>query len=110
MLMGLILVMTVGAIFGGGCTKQTAETEETAEAPLTYTIADATGDWGYPSPYTHYSRGPGYIRMSFIFDTLVWKDESKFVSALAKDWEYLESENAYVFNLREDVTWHDGEE
>jgi peptide/nickel transport system substrate-binding protein len=40
-----------------------------------YTIADATGDWGFPSPYAHYSRGPGYVRMSFIFDTLVWKDD-----------------------------------
>jgi peptide/nickel transport system substrate-binding protein len=73
-----------------------------------YTIADATGDWGYPSPYTHYSRGQGYIRMSFIFETLVWKDDSDFVPALARNWTYLEEENAYIFELRDDVTWHDG--
>jgi len=41
-----------------------------------YTIGDSTGDWGFPSPYGHYARGPGYIRMSLIFDTLVWKDEN----------------------------------
>ena len=73
------------------------------------TIADTTGDWGFPSPYAHYSRGPGYVRMSLIFDTLVWKDENGFVPALAKNWEYLPDEKAYVFNIRKGVTWNDGE-
>jgi peptide/nickel transport system substrate-binding protein len=73
------------------------------------TIADSTGDWGFPSPYSHYSRGPGYVRMSLIFDTLVWKDENGFVPALAKSWEYLSDQDAYVFDLRDDVTWNDGE-
>jgi len=77
-------------------------------ARTTYRIADPTGDWGYPSPYTHYARGPGYTRMSLIFETLVWKDDSGFVPALAEDWEYLPEENAYVFELRDNVTWHDG--
>lgn len=71
------------------------------------TIADTTGDWGFPSPYGHYSRGPGYIRMSLIFDTMVWKDQNGYVPALAESWQ-LEDE-AYVFNLRKNVTWHDGE-
>ena len=41
----------------------------------TLTVAALSGDQGFPSPYGHYSRGPGYVRMSLIFDTLVWKDE-----------------------------------
>ena len=53
-----------------------ASADETVDV---LTIADATGDWGFPSPYGHYSRGPGYIRMSLIFDTLVWKDENGYV-------------------------------
>jgi peptide/nickel transport system substrate-binding protein len=73
-----------------------------------YTIADSTGDWGFPSPYAHYTRGPGYIRMSFIFDTLLWKDDKGYVPALAKSWEYIEAENAYVFKLNDNVAWHDG--
>jgi len=73
------------------------------------TIADSTGDWGYPSPYGHYSRGPGYVRMSLIFDTLVWKDENGFVPALAESWEYISGEKAYVFHLRDGVTWNDGQ-
>ena len=73
------------------------------------TIADTTGDWGFPSPYAHYSRGPGYVRMSLIFDTLIWKDQNGFVPALAEKWEYMPDEKAYIFHLREGVTWNDGE-
>jgi len=75
----------------------------------TITIADSTGDWGFPSPYGHYSRGPGYVRMSLIFDTLVWKDEKGFMPALADSWSYLPGEKAYVFNLKKGVTWNDGQ-
>jgi peptide/nickel transport system substrate-binding protein len=73
-------------------------------------IADTTGDWGFPSPYGMYSRGPGYIRMSLIFDTLVWKNkEGEIIPLLAESWTYDDDENMFTFNLREDVTWHDGE-
>jgi peptide/nickel transport system substrate-binding protein len=74
-----------------------------------YIIADETGDWGYPTPYLRYARGPGYIRTSFIFDTLIWKDEKGFIPALAKEWIYDETENAYTFILQDDALWHDGE-
>jgi len=87
-----------------GCGKK-----ETAQKEIdVYTIADPTGDWGFPSPYGHYPRGPGYIRMSFIFDTLVWKDDKGFVPALAESWKYLKTENAYLFKLRKGIRWHDG--
>ena len=79
-----------------------------AEA-LTYTIADTTGDWGYPTPYRRYPRGPGYVRMSLIFDTLTWKNsEGAVIPALAERWRYLEDENAYVFTLNRNARWHDG--
>jgi len=73
-----------------------------------YTMGDSTGDWGYPSPYTHYVNGPGVIRMSFLFDTLIWKDAEGRVSALAESWE-MESDDVFLFNLQKNVTWHDGE-
>lgn len=73
-----------------------------------YTIGDSTGDWGFPSPYGHYARGPGYIRMSLIFDTLVWKDENGYVPALADSWR-MDGDDAYIFNLRDNITWNDGE-
>jgi peptide/nickel transport system substrate-binding protein len=99
-LLPLALICCLLVVFYGGCGQPSESTS--------YTIADSTGDWGYPSPYTHYVTGPGYVRTSFIFETLVWKDDSGFVPALATDWEYIEAENAYIFDLRDDVTWHDG--
>ncbi|HUV83581.1 MAG TPA: hypothetical protein VMW53_10995 [archaeon] len=63
-------------------------------------IADQTGDWGHPSPYLAYGRGPGYLRMHFIFDTLVWKNEtSDIIPLLAENWEYIPEEEVYIFNL-----------
>ena len=73
-------------------------------------IADKAGDWGHPSPYLAYSRGPGYLRMHFIFDTLIWKNETAGpIPLLATDWEYSLEEDVYVFNLAENAKWHDGE-
>jgi peptide/nickel transport system substrate-binding protein len=97
----LIPVAMVALLILPSCTASNPEI-------VSYTIADSTGDWGYPSPYSHYSRGPGYTRMSFIFETLVWKDASSFVPQLAEEWEYIDEENAYIFELRDDVSWHDG--
>lgn len=85
----------------------TAVSEE--DAVDVFTIADTTGDWGWPSPYGHYSRGPGYVRMSLIFDTLVWKDQDGYVPALADSW-HMEGGDCYVFNLRRNVTWNDEEQ
>jgi len=98
----LIPVVIVALLVLPSCTAGTPEISS-------YTIADSTGDWGYPSPYLHYARGPGYTRMSFIFETLVWKDASGFIPQLAEEWEYVAKETAYIFKLRNDVTWHDGE-
>ncbi|NPV29833.1 MAG: ABC transporter substrate-binding protein [Firmicutes bacterium] len=107
--LGTVLSLLVFAVAGCGAEKASQEAAPSSERIAVYTVADSTGDWGFPSPYAHYSRGPGYVRMSFIFDTLVWKDDKGYVSALAESWEYLKDENAYIFKLRKDVTWHDGE-
>jgi len=48
--------------------------------------------------------------MSFIFETLVWKSATDFVPQLAKEWEYVEGEDAYIFRLQNNVSWHDGTE
>ncbi|KUK36763.1 MAG: Glutathione ABC transport system substrate protein GsiD [Thermacetogenium phaeum] len=109
LILGTALNLLIFAAAGCGAKKASRETAPVTERIDVYTVADTTGDWGFPSPYAHYSRGPGYVRMSFIFDTLVWKDDRGYVPALAESWEYLEDENAYLFKLRKDVTWHDGE-
>jgi len=71
-------------------------------------IGDGKGDWGYPNPYRHYPRGPGYIRMSWVFETLAWKDEAGFVPGLATAWRYDSGTTSFVFDLRKGVRWHDG--
>lgn len=73
-----------------------------------YLIGDPQGDWGFPSPFAHNPRGPGYLRVSFLFDTLIWKDAHGFVPALAQSWEYEAQPPAYTFHLRPGVLWHDG--
>ncbi len=107
-LAGILLtaVLVLTCLVGAGCGSQPGGGQGPVEQ---YVIADATGDWGYPSPYLRYARGPGYIRSSLIFDTLVWKDAEGFVPALAREWEYDASENAYAFRLQPDARWHDGE-
>lgn len=71
-------------------------------------IADSKGDWGYPNPWKHYPRGPGYVRMSWVFDTLVWKDETGIVPALATSWRYDRERMAFVFEIVPNAKWHDG--
>lgn len=108
----LVLVLALLFLAATGCGAQNPGGSGKASGKKeisSYTVADPTGDWGFPSPYAHYSRGPGYVRMSFIFDTLIWKDDKGYVPALAEKWEYNKEENAYVFKLQENVTWHDGE-
>jgi len=105
-----IFVVIASLLVLPACTTSSPGSPATPTQIASYTIADPTGDWGYPSPYGHYSRGPGYTRMSFIFETLVWKSATDFVPQLAKEWEYLESEGAYIFRLHDNVRWHDGTE
>ena len=66
-------------------------------------------DWGYPSPFAFYSRGPGYIRMSLLFDTLTWKDEAGVIPWLAKEWSVSDDGTEWTFTLSPGLAWHDGE-
>jgi peptide/nickel transport system substrate-binding protein len=72
-------------------------------------IADSKGDWGYPNPYRHYPRGPGYVRMSWVFDTLLWKDNGGYVPALASKWSYDQDKMRFSFELNPKAKWHDGQ-
>ena len=77
--------------------------------PTEIRIADSKGDWGYPNPYRHYPRGPGYIRLAWVFDTLIWKDQNSVVPALAREWSYDPAEMTFTFKLQPETKWHDGQ-
>ncbi len=69
----------------------------------------AGGDWGYPSPFAHYPRGPGGFKMALIFDSLLERDEKGLIPWLAKDYTVDPDGLTYRFTIRENVFWQDGE-
>jgi peptide/nickel transport system substrate-binding protein len=72
-------------------------------------IADSRGDWGQLAPYLHMARGPGYVYTSFLFDTLVWKnDRGEIVPLLAQSWSSDTDQRCHHFTLNTDAQWHDG--
>jgi peptide/nickel transport system substrate-binding protein len=71
------------------------------------TLRLGTEDYGYPQPYT-FSRGPGHVLTSYVFDTLIWHDANGLIPWLAADWKVVEDGVSWRFNLRQDVKWHDG--
>lgn len=78
-----------------------------ADEAVTWLMAG--DDWGYPTPFAMYPRGPGYMRMSYLFDTLIWKDGKGYVPWLAEEWTVADDSVTWTFRLRQDVTWHDGQ-
>jgi peptide/nickel transport system substrate-binding protein len=67
------------------------------------------GYWGHPSPFG-FNRGPGFVRTSLVFDTLVWRDASgETIPWLATDWSLSDDELTWTFTLRDGVQWQDGE-
>ena len=68
------------------------------------------GDYGFPSPFSYYQRGPGYSKMKLIFESLVEKDENDIIPWLAASWDISGDGLIYSFHLREGVKWQDGDE
>lgn len=121
----LLILFCIAAIMTGCSTneKTTTSTQATSELATDVNSAEKTSltsesvsqirmswaDSGYPSPFAFTSAGPaGFLRNSFLFDTLTWKDENGVVPWLAKSWNISEDGLQYTFDLEEDVLWHDG--
>jgi peptide/nickel transport system substrate-binding protein len=106
------LLLTVALVAGCGkpapaATEDPATSTSPASGAKTLTLPGE--DWGYPSPFAFYARGPGYIRMSLLFDTLTWKDEQGVIPWLADEWSVSEDGAEWIFTLHPGVTWHDGQ-
>jgi len=91
------------------------ETEEkpaaAASRPGAYevdVIRLAGGDWGYPSPFAHYPRGPGGFKMCLIFDSLLERDEKGLIPWLAERYTIEDGGRTYRFFIRPGVHWQDG--
>lgn len=86
-----------------------ATAEPKGEAPHVETLRlPGGGYWGHPSPFG-FNRGPGYMRTSLVFDTLVWRDASgETIPWLATDWALSDDGLTWTFTLRDGVYWHAG--
>ena len=114
----LLLLLVVGWVAGCTSSPVPAATSTSASDSPSGEVAPSASesvvltlpgeDWGYPSPFAFYSRGPGYIRMSFLFDTLTWKDENGVIPWLADSWDTSEGGTAWTFTLHPGIAWHDG--
>ncbi|MEJ7845486.1 MAG: ABC transporter substrate-binding protein [Acidimicrobiales bacterium] len=92
----------------GGPTDAGGADDEEA-APRVEVLRLSGSDSGFPSPFA-YMRGPGFIRASLIYDTLVWKDATgEILPWLAESFEESADGLTHTFTLRPDILWHDGE-
>jgi peptide/nickel transport system substrate-binding protein len=109
--LGLLLSLVLLLRSATACvsTKPTQFTGSQAEAVETAVTLTLPGDdWGYPSPFAFYPRGPGYVQMSLLFDPLTWKDEEGVIPWLADEWTVSDDGTEWTFTLHPDVAWHDG--
>lgn len=83
--------------------------EKPKESTKEKVIVMDSSNLGYPSIYTVSSKGRGYLLVSFIFDTLTWKDENGVVPLIAKDWTVSEDKLQWTFNLTDTAEFTDGE-
>ncbi|MDO9534891.1 MAG: ABC transporter substrate-binding protein [Bacillota bacterium] len=111
-LLAVVVLMFAFVLGGCGTVKQEEANgpdsgqQETPAEPVVVRMEG--GDWGFPQPYTRYSRGPGNARVNYIFDKLIEQDEKGFIPWLAEKWDVLEDGTKYIFHLKQGVIWHDG--
>ncbi|WP_328133718.1 ABC transporter substrate-binding protein, partial [Paenibacillus validus] len=97
----------------GDASKSPADAAKSVNAAASVQIPSlrlAWGNSGYPSPFAFSASGPaGFLRNSFLFDTLTWKDEKGVIPWLAKSWKVSDDGLTYTFELEQGVKWHDGQ-
>ncbi len=79
---------------------------DSRKSPVVINLAG--GDYGYPTPFSHYPRGPGIYKMFLIFDSLLEKGENGHIPWLAEKWDISGDGRVYTFHLKKNVQWHDG--
>ncbi len=105
--MGVAGALALGGL--GACATEEEEEGQGPQGPAAQrpSLRLPADDAGFPSPFA-YMRGPGYIKSSFIYDTLMWKDTSgRLHPWLAESFQRSDDGRSYTFRLR-DAKWHDG--
>jgi len=105
----LVLILALTACRAPAPVAPTAAPTAASSAHVGVLRLPGGGYWGHPSPFG-FNRGPGYMRASLIFDTLVWRDASgQTVPWLATDWKVSDDGKTWIFTLRDGVRWQDGQ-
>lgn len=79
-----------------------------AQSDKTYTIAFTVREM--PSPFaTPAHGGPHWVITTYLFDSLVWKDQNGVIPLLAESWQSSDDKKTWTFNLRQGVRWHDNQ-
>lgn len=102
----LVVVMSMSLIACGG-QDSTSKNNTSNEEKVLRMDGD---NLGYPSVYTVSSKGRGYLLVSYIFDTLTWKDENGIVPLLAKEWSVSDDKKTWTFELNDKAKFTDGQE
>jgi len=98
----------LGASAAGAAALYLGACGETTFHPAARSLRLAGGGFGFPSPFA-YIAGPGYVQMSLMYDTLLWKDSSgRLLPWLARCWRRSHDGLTHTFELRDGIRWHDG--
>lgn len=103
----LCALMLALMVAGCGSGKEPAGSQEPAAQPLVINLEG--GDWGYPTPFTHYQRGPGIFKANLIFDSLLERGKNGYIPWLAQKWDISSDGLVYTFTLQDGVKWQDGQ-
>ena len=101
----MALIATLG-LTGCSSSKPVESKIETTKKPVVINLEG--GDWGYPTPFSHYSRGPGSFKMALIYDSLLERGEKGYIPWLADQWDISKDGLTYTFTLKKNVKWQDG--
>lgn len=103
--LAIALVATMG-LTGCSNSKPAESNIETTNKPVVINLEG--GDWGYPTPFSHYSRGPGSFKMALIFDSLLERGAKGYIPWLADQWDISKDGLTYTFTLKKNLKWQDG--
>ena len=108
-LLGGIMSLVIGSLALAGSSSEDLAGKNSSHASYEVDRIRLEGaDWGYPTPYAHYPRGPGGFKMCLIFDSLLERGDKGLIPWLATDYQVEEGGKSYLFTVRQGVTWHDG--
>jgi peptide/nickel transport system substrate-binding protein len=103
-----VILLAVAVTLLAACSPAAPAPEQARSTPTGLPVLRMVGeDYGYPQPYA-FSRGPGHVLASYVFDTLIWHDADGLVPWLATEWQPSADGKTWVFRLRPGVRWHDG--